>query len=90
MVFFGMLRKKPDNKNTIMPLYKFMFLPYLECYMKFWFSSSKNDAAELEKLQRRARWTIDLPYEKNELGVLSIKNHTNQEGSNIIQKLKVT
>lgn len=64
MVFFGILSKETENKNIIMPLYKFMFLPYLECYMKFWFSSSKNDAAELEKLQRRAGWMIELPYEK--------------------------
>lgn len=59
-----MLRKETKNKNIIMPLYKFMFLLYLECYMKFWFSSSKNDEAELEKVQRRARWMIELPYEK--------------------------
>lgn len=64
MVLFGMLRKETENKNIIMPLYNFMFLLYLECYMKFWFSSSKNDAAELEKVQRRARWTVELSYEK--------------------------
>lgn len=64
MVFFGILRKETENKNIIMLLHKSMFLPYFEYYMKFWFSSSKNDAAELEKVQRRARRMMELPYKK--------------------------
>jgi len=70
-----MLRTEAENKNIDMPFYKSMFLPCLECYMQFWFPSSRNDAEELEKVQRKARRMMKLPYEKqkNGLGLPSLK-----------------
>lgn len=75
-----------------MPLYKSMFLPYLECYIQFWFPSSKNDAAELEKVQGKARKMMKLPYEKKKKWARTAKpkEDTKQGGSNIKQKSKVT
>lgn len=82
-----MLRKETENKNIVMPLYKSMFLPYLEWYVQFWFPSSKNDAAELEKVQGKARKMMKLPYEKrkNGLGLLSLKK-TQSKGVAILNR----
>lgn len=51
-----LLRKEIENAllSTLMPLYKSMEQPCLECRVQFWRFHLKKDTAELEKEQKRA------------------------------------
>lgn len=62
----GIIKKGTENEAaSIMPLYKSLVRPHLECFVWFWVPHLKMNIVELEKVQQRATEVTEHPMEMN-------------------------